>query len=417
MRITNISLVAVLCLFTFSLLAADAPPLYFGALEKQFADFEKDVPGFGGWHFEKDGSAVVLLKNVMASPVAIGRLETILAARPPALRGRHAARKAAVGVRPVRFAFSELAQFRQAISSNIPAGVHMIDLDEVRNVVSVAVDDEEAIGAVRATAARLGIPNAALRVRLEPPAVTRVTLHDYQRPVRGGLAIGVADGTCTVGVNGYWRPYGTSNVYPAFITNSHCTSTDMGYDGSAAYQGGSYIGSEYYDPPPMNSAPCGWGGGSMYPCRWSDTAVFLYADPSSQHGGSTIVETDSYAFRAAASSQNVIGYQSMTGQVQLNTVGDWLDKIGATSGWTYGSVTATCLHIRTSGSVAWVICQDESDVFSAGGDSGSAMFKGYSDHVDWAGILFAGTVRQGVTYSYSSPVWAVESDLPWFSRN
>jgi len=410
--------------FLLTTIAGAAPAekvLYFGPHENGFAAIERDVPGFAGWYFEQDGTAVVRLKDIERGAAATERVGRVLEAHP---RGRHSGAAAqgrpTIIVKPAKYSFSELAEYRASISRNLPEGVHTIDLDEVDNAVEIFVKEGADIGAVRAVAARFGIPEDALHVGVSPEAELTTDLYDYQRPLRGGWAfylfVNGVRSRCTLGIPGKYTPYGTTSVQHGFLTASHCTQQSFGGTGTTGYQ--PYylaVATETVDPAPYTSSPCDFGGTMKSPCRWSDTAFYRYTDGQAYDPAAiAVTSTEGYGQAAPDPRFEVIGTQYATQQVQTRAVGDWVDKIGSTSGWTYGQVTRTCVHVLPGGSTVWRICQDQSSIYAEAGDSGSSVFVWYPDHVAWAGILWA--TASGGTRSYHSPVWAIESDIPGFSR-
>jgi hypothetical protein len=400
--------------------AADRPVpmgriLYHGPLEKQFSEIEREVPGFAGWYFDQDGNAIVRVKDDHRREAAMERVGRILDARGQAGRGRSAARKGrpALSARPAFYSFLELAAFREAIVGDLPAGVNRIDVDEEDNVLSLGVDYESDIAAARAGAARAGIPEKALRVEVVGPARNRITLSDYQRPLRGGVGFvfsGLSGaGECSMGVNGYL------NGVPGFITASHCTSKAWAYDVATAYQPTFFaaVADEWEDPPtfpgcfqclcPENPA------GTT--CRYSDAAFYKYDNPSSQHGGATIARTQS-------SSTTVIGSMPILGTMYATPTGEWLDKIGKATGWTWGQVLDTCVSKThqspgPNGKLVILLCQYATNIPIASGDSGSPVFKWFDyDHVEWVGLMWADDAH----YTYHSPASGVETDIPAFSQ-
>lgn len=78
-------------------------------------------------------------------------------------------------------------------------------------------------------------------------------------------------------------------------------------------------------------------------------------------------------------------------------VGTELHKIGATSAWTYGYITGSCVDKWTGaysdGVELWMVCNTITDIWSEGGDSGSPVFYWPwrdQDYVHFEGILWGG---------------------------
>lgn len=419
-----VQVVAVVTTLTTSLEGADFSAsqrsrLYHGPLETQFARIEAEVPGFGGWYFNENGEAVLRVKDLKHGPQAIERVGIILDARPRAGRAVTPRERPFIKVQPANFSFSELAIFRDIFSQNLIEGIHSIDADEENNVLSIGVRDQEVAHQVRATAARLHIPGNALHVKIESAPSSRAALADYHRPLRGGMGFSFIDGItkyCSIGINGYWQ-YGVHG----FVTASHCTSSTWNLTGNVAYQPSpsTDVATESFDPPAWTgTAP--WGGvcpsGPGYPaglhCRSSDAAFYTY-DSTSLHGGTTIAETATWASGRAAPNNEVVGFMDVGGSYEP-AVGDYLDKMGADSGWTWGKVLETCLllphdKLTPTGKPVWLFCQGKAEIYSRAGDSGSPVFKWYSTHVDFVGILWGGP--SSPTQSYYSPAFNVYWDL------
>jgi hypothetical protein len=86
-------------------------------------------------------------------------------------------------------------------------------------------------------------------------------------------------------------------------------------------------------------------------------------------------------------------------------VGTWLDKTGRTTGTTYGYVTQSCVAIGK------LRCQDVSNVYSEGGDSGSPMYVWLgNDQIEMYGLLWGGPAGDWNT-TYSSRLGGIEADL------
>jgi hypothetical protein len=380
--------------------AVDPGQVHLSPLEMQFAEIEESVPGFAGWYFDKDGNAVVRVKDAGHQVAAIERVGRILDARGQAGRGAAKARtgRPVMSARPAKFSFTELARYREGIRKNMTEGVYSIDLDEVRNQVSIGVRDEAAAQRFRAAAVRLGLPGAAVHVWLAPEPQLRASLASSQRPIRGGIKHTWASGTyCSVGINGAWAH---STDYAGYITASHCSNTYMGLDGSTTYYHQPSIvmfnlyrvGYEFDDPQSYTGGACPVGAG----CRRSDAMFVRYLPEkaSSANGFNTIFRTTTWG-RGGRGSLEISGHFTIVAQTYSNPVNEELEKVGATSGWTYGYVTETCVDKFSglsdyAGRPAWVLCNEITDIWSEPGDSGAPVFKWYGDTVHWAGIMWAG---------------------------
>ncbi|HEU0300365.1 MAG TPA: hypothetical protein VFR37_12940 [Longimicrobium sp.] len=395
--------------------APGAPPLI-DPLEMQFAEMEASVPGFAGWYFDRDGSAVVRVKDAGRQAQALERVGRYLDTRGQAGRGPAAARKGRprMSARPAAWSFTELARFRQTIRENMPAGVTRLDVDEVDNVVAVGVRDEPGAQRFRGVAAQLGIPAAAVRVAVVPRAEPRADLDSYQRPIRAGLMHGFVYANilrrCAVTANG---AYANNEAYSGYFTASHCSTTPFGSDGSAYYQPNtSYpIGTELYDPAPQQSVVCPSGA----TCRRSDALFVLYnaAIRYTASGYNTMFSTIWWQDPRT----EIDGYYVVGGPIYSTPVGETLEKIGPETGWTWGAVTGTCIDewsgYNQGTTPIWVLCSTATSIYSRHGDSGSPIFKwyGYDDPVAWAGLLWGGP-GNNYDVSWHSSVYNIEYEFP-----
>jgi hypothetical protein len=94
-------------------------------------------------------------------------------------------------------------------------------------------------------------------------------------------------------------------------------------------------------------------------------------------------------------------------------LGDQLNKIGRTSGWTSGPVTRTCVDTNVTSTNVTMLCQHMVAATSIPGDSGSPVFRALpGDNVALAGILWGGPTDN--SSFVVSPLEAVESELGAF---
>jgi hypothetical protein len=383
-------------------------------LEIQFAEIESSVPGFAGWYFDRDGSAVVRVKDAGRQAEALERVGRFLDTRGQAGRGPAAAHRGRprMSARPAAWSFSELARVRQTIRENMPEGVTRLDLDEVSNVVEVGVSDEQAAQRFRGEAARLGIPGAAVRVSVVAAAESRADLRSYQRPIRAGLAhtfkLAGLFRYCAIGANGAWS---NNESYSGYFTASHCSEKAFSRDYGVYYQPDSTfpIGTEMYDPAPQASIVCPTDA----VCRRSDALFVRYdAGVRSSSGKNTL-------FSVSAGTE-INGFYTISGPVYNVPIGEVLDKIGPTSGRTSGPVTATCVDKRSdrswNGKTVWLLCNTEAGIHSRAGDSGSTIFKWYGagQPVQFAGMLWGGP-RFNQDVSFFSTVYNIEYEFPSYT--
>jgi hypothetical protein len=291
----------------------------------------------------------------------------------------------------------------QRTSSEVLAlpGTVFADNDEVAGKVVYGVENAAAMNGVRHALARLGVDEADFEVRLTKPVVLAQTLRDEFRPTQGGIQIHFTRYVCTLGFN-VDHDGGRS-----FITNSHCTASQGGTEGTVYYQpasnvNGTVIATEVSDPPySKNLANCPRGK----VCRLSDASRALYANPASATRGEIAKPT-------GLGSLTVGGTFSITSQGDVTS--GTVNKVGRTTGWTQGNITATCAHTNVSGSKVHLRCQTFVAAGVAGGDSGSPVFQITSgDNVKLAGILWGGA-SDGSMFVYS-PISAIQTELGSFT--
>ena len=202
---------------------------------------------------------------------------------------------------------------------------------------------------------------------------------------------------CTLGFNGVRAGVN------GFVVNSHCTDVQGQNTGTQHFQptvaNGNLIGQEIADPPwDAMKCPIGLVG---HLCRYSDTAY-------SQRDGTV---TADQGFIAKTTGVNT-GSLTISGQFRIvsegpSIVGNVVNKVGRTTGWTQGRVTATCVDVIVLGSPNADLCQDQVSAGVGAGDSGSPVFAIASGNdVQLRGILWGGTL-DGTSFVYS-PIANIE---------
>jgi hypothetical protein len=355
-----------------------------------------EVPGFAGFYLREDGTPVVRLVD----PSQRGAAQRYLAQElVRARRGRHADAPSQPVFLDAAYDFAQLKDWAEALTRLISTrdDVFLVDVDEVENRVMLGVADATATGAVRAEAARLGIPAAAVHVQTQPRPQMRASLRDRQTTLKGGIQIAFSQYYCTLGFPATRVSTGAS----IFVTNAHCTGTQYASDGIAIHQNvvasGNQIGNEVAD---RALYACVSGVAS---CRRAD-AAYISNNGTRAVGRGLIARTAWATGRNAGTTITgdfrIVG--RYTGTLPVGTV---LDKTGRTSGSTYGNVTNSCVTIGE------LRCQDISKVWSEGGDSGSPVYVWLSNSdVQLHGVMWGGP---GTDYSttYSSRLAGIEADL------
>lgn len=269
-------------------------------------------------------------------------------------------------------------------------GTVFADNDEAAGKVVFGVENANAAIGVRQALGRLGVDEADYAIEVTAPIVMMqgaATLRSEFDPKVGGIQIHFTRYLCTLGFNA------TAGGVRSFITNSHCTATQGGVEGTQYYQPtsstGEVIATEVADPLYVKGGACPRGK----KCRYSDASRAAYA-PNVASSLGTIARTTG----ANNGSLSVNGSFTLTSPSTTTNfdVGTVAQKVGRTTGWTSGQVTRSCTHTSVSGSTVYLFCQTfVSDPGGAtvvgGGDSGSAVFGAGTSSVQLLGILWGGS--------------------------
>ncbi|MDZ4258716.1 MAG: hypothetical protein U0994_08710, partial [Gemmatimonadales bacterium] len=315
----------------------------------------------------------------------------------------------------------DLLEWRQKARSlaNDP-GMTSLDVDERNGEMVIGMESPGREAAMMGQLAQMGIPEAAVRLRVEPRARAHATVRDKRRPkIENGFQIAIPVSfidaiVCTHGADGL-----AGGNQHGFITASHCSadSTIGTLLGSAVYQNvalfgsGNLVGGESIDPAPFTGSSC---GPAPMTCRFSDAMFVAYAGGSDFVAGKKIAETDTIGtttpggltiarFRSAPQSSNVL-------------VGFPVRKTGRTTGTTAGPVINTCIDLRFRTTNLWLLCQDRFSGVSDEGDSGSPVYfpttLNPTDPVLHTGILWGGVTDSN--WVNFSPWIGITTDLGIF---
>ena len=283
-------------------------------------------------------------------------------------------------------------------------GTVFADNDEVAGRLVFGVENPAAINGVRHALARLGVDESDYSIEITKPIVMAATLRDNFGSKVGGIQIHFSRYLCTLGFN-VDHSDGRS-----FITNSHCTATQGGTEGTQYYQpssnvNGTVIATEADDPVYVkNAAGCPRGK----KCRSSDASRALYSDNVSSSLGVIAKTTGpNNGSLTTAGEFTVTSQDNTTTSFALGTV---VNKVGRTTGWTQGPIFRTCAGTNVSGSTVHLRCQSFVTAGVGGGDSGSPVFSiTSSSNVRLVGILWGGA--SDGSYFVFSPLAAIRSEL------
>jgi hypothetical protein len=277
-------------------------------------------------------------------------------------------------------------------------GVVYTDADERTGRLVVGVVNAGLEASIRARLNGLGVSSQSVDVVVTEPIVQLTTLQDYIRPIEGGLQVRWDNYLCTLGFNG------VRAGIAGFAVASHCTTKQGGVNGTKYYQPlnqttAEFIGTEIADPSYRRNIP-GCPPGRV--CRYSDSAYAQRASgvnaaqgfiamPDSVNTGSLTIVADQFRITSEGA--------SLVGQI--------VNKVGRTTGWTQGAVTNTCVNTGVSGTNIVQLCQDFVSAVVGGGDSSSPVFAISSGNdVQLRGILWGGNTS-GTLFVYS-PIANIE---------
>ena len=379
------------------ILAALAPaaPLREAAAQQQrvitindlLSDVGRAAPGFGGMSYDSQGNLSVYLLDPAQREAAQAAIAGVFgAARVPV---------AGIRVLPARYSFADLRAWQdQARSLLAIPGVLSSGIDHKTNVLEVGVQDLRLSDEVHRALRNLGIPQEAVHIMETESIALQPTLRNRERPVEGGLNID--NNGCTLGYNAL------RGGVEGFVTASHCSTTLALVDGHLFYQtaliAADLIGVETVDPALLRqvaACPLGWL------CRFSDVDFSQYANGVNFARG-RIEKTQGVNTPQIPGNVNIVGNFQITG-TGVALVGQTVNKVGRSSGWTQGVVTGICVDENM---VTYImLCQTEANYESAGGDSGSPVFQIPSSATDnvtlvgshWGGYGSAGACPGGCT--------------------
>jgi len=320
------------------------------------------------------------------------------------------------------YTFKQLSDWRDTVFFTVLGkltGVVSDDLDETHNRVGIGIEiGQEAIeSSVLARLAAANIPPQAIRfesLRRPTPTIAKAStglasatmtvpqsLGSWSDSLLGGLRIEYFDASnhaflCSVGVTASF-----SDGSHGFVTASHCSSQMWGADNSPYYQpsnayNNSYLGTEGYD---LTAGTCPL----LWPCayyRYSDANLVRQTSTTRHWAPGIIARPTNRVFASVGQTDwnSAHPFLFVVGTATDVSDGQSIEKIGATSGWTYGTVTGTCMDIN------WFAndldkCVYHTSLLVRGGDSGAPVFTwDGQDGVIVYGISFQGDTTGSTSY-------------------
>ncbi len=253
------------------------------------------------------------------------------------------------------------------------------DLAEQRNRIVIGVEDLSIRRDLEGTLTELGIPLGAVVIEQASRPVFDHTLEDRadDDEMMGGYQVSSSQGACTMGF------VTIRSGEAGFVTNGHCTEAywNGGVNSTRFYQptisSTNGIGTEIIDPDFDSSLP---NCPNTHVCRRSDSAcIKLDSDVDHRRG---------YIAKPIAIGSKTVSHGNqfrITSESSVVVTGNFLNKVGRSSGWRQGRVVGTCENFPTrhsldddegDPSVAHTLtCQHRVSMFSQRGDSRSPMFR------------------------------------------
>jgi hypothetical protein len=300
------------------------------------------------------------------------------------------------------------------------------DIDEANNRLRFTGLDATAVTNITGVIGQAGVPAAATVVQIRGPVRRTSTLRDKIRPVYGGYQIQFFPLpasplilVCTISFSAI------KDGINSFVTASHCSNVQGGMPGVRTdyYQPtralivnpDNFVAYEVDDPEYFTGGECPLAR----QCRYSDALraqigagqSFVLGKIARTSLLNTVLVSDSTPYLTV---DPVNPPYAIAGEQATPVVGQVLNKVGRTTGWTQGAVVSTCVNVDVTDSQITQLCQSLVDAYVDGGDSGSDVFGFNTDGtVNLAGVLWGSSsdfVTGAVQFIFS-PLGAVEREL------
>jgi hypothetical protein len=383
-------------------------------IDDVFVGIARQVPGFGGM-FIKDN----ILHIYLTDPSQRAAAEAVIAS----FFGRERIPAGGIKVLQGKYDFLKLKGWhdRQRFVTLALPGVISTSISESENRLKVRVDSQDKIAQVEQKLSQLGVPREMVNIIVDKPVDPLQKLTDTQRPLLGGIQIqNGGGGTCTLGF------LAVRNGVAGFVTNSHCMVAQGGLLGTVIHQAtvgdgtNNRIGAEMIDPQYVAGLE-GLVAGSECPsgrqCRLSDSAFVRRDSGPSQSVPAVWANFGTIALPYPPSQG--LAFDGDLVKIRKEHIfaieGDFLSKVGRTTGYTAGEVIETCEDVNQNGSNFTILCQYRVEAVSNKGDSGSPVFTwssallppGAFPSAELYGILWGGNGDEFVF----SPMFNIEFEL------
>jgi len=366
--------------------------------EQEFRQIGRDIPEFAGAYLDGDVVSVGVTDTAQGPASAARVLASLARSHYRPKNGRWLTRLVQSD-----YSFEDLATWRDAVADRLYglAGFVFLDHDEHLNRITIGMSSSQNPGEVQQLMVTSGVPADAFAIiAAKLPTLTADLAASRYRPLLGGFVAGPA--ACTLNVVAYWGQIGSGQYVE--LQASHCSARtkEADYGPMAQPWHGVNFGQEILDTPGYQ---CGWL--DLSKCREADVSAYRL-DGLDVLNGETGYILGAWA-RTLSSSPGGIGskvlddanpYFPIWGEAEPY-VGAPLNKVGATTGWTTGTVGRTC-YDQANGGNRLFVCQTESyDLNADNGDSGSPVFYLF-DGPYYGGLVWATEDTLGTTAIFSS---------------
>jgi len=410
--------------------------------DQMWMDLSRRIAGFGGMYFNDDGDLVVVLKDTSKTAEASAALAGFVGQshRPKYLPSPHAPRMLfAAG----RYDYLELVALKDLVSSAVSkSNANAVAIDEVANGILVGVDDGS-ISLAHSALVAASVPENAVHIVSASRSHTvsdTIKLRNTTSPLVGGNRFWVGGTFCTLGLPVKW---GSANS-DGFISAGHCARLGNGFGDTLVELGDSTfvltqksIGSIIDDGSATHTCSHGTN------CKWSDAALFTMASgvttrfaaiargtalawaltgqywSPSDVGNPIAYDHRSYWGSSTLGPFEMISQEAFQGEV----VGEWVSKVGQTTGWTVGQITNASYDVHTDEGY-WILQSVQVHGGAYAGDSGAGVFvdagtttSNGNEAAKFYGILFSAdslitdrgrSVYKSYTYS---PIYLIQTHL------
>lgn len=386
-------------------------------VDAEFAQMAREIHGFGGMYYDDAGRLNVFMAGGQLQALGTDGVKAQVG-RSMEARGRTAPAADRMVIREADYDYGELTRQSERMMPVLTMpGVVFTDIDESQNRLRIGIEEDVSEADIQHALQMLDVPTELVVFEVTEPIVelTEHTLRDRQHPLGGGLQLVMPNprpgfvSLCTLGFN-VLRQFQGRNM-SMFMTNSHCTDARGEVTGFPFYhQRVAVLNPDYLigievEDPPFFTSPC---LGGDWVCRWSDAALARYETVRTPVLFGALYRTEFFGTGNDVGSlvveQEDPSLFFIQGETPFPMMGEVLDKVGRTTGWTRGPVIGTCIH-TTPGFPIVMLCQDRVQAMVGGGDSGSPVFQQVGDSKDATlyGILWGGSVQNGMqTYVFSS---------------